>query len=235
MWNTTIMLQNNDNNLGRRRPWWKGGRKEPATTVNAGASSWWGSFTQCGGTPLIMAGKARWCRWRSRLQPGWCPSKPVWCATSLLSSSSLQHQREGPEVTEEWGRSPRHPLRVKIPRWRLWWPSKGKKSFAASVKEVHQGLARLFSCYHHYLLTLYLESESSFAFYRCWPMTGVSCRYLQARVFVDCTSSRGDWWDLHEINAGFQQSASKTLLPSPHALTHLFCIEYQEPIHDFWQ
>ena len=28
-----------------------GGRKEPATSNTAGASSWWGSFTQCGGTP----------------------------------------------------------------------------------------------------------------------------------------------------------------------------------------
>ena len=28
-----------------------GGRKEPATSNTAGASSWWGLFTQCGGTP----------------------------------------------------------------------------------------------------------------------------------------------------------------------------------------
>ena len=46
----------NNNDLGRRSPWWGGGRKEPATTIKAGASSWWGSFTQCGGTPRIMAG-----------------------------------------------------------------------------------------------------------------------------------------------------------------------------------
>ena len=46
--------------------------------------------------------------------PGWCPSKPACSATSLHSSSSLQHQREGPEVTEERGQSPRHPLRAKI-------------------------------------------------------------------------------------------------------------------------
>ena len=46
----------NNNDLGRRSPWWGGGRKEPATTIKAGASSWWGSFTQCGGTPRMMAG-----------------------------------------------------------------------------------------------------------------------------------------------------------------------------------
>ena len=38
--------------------------KEPATTINAGASSWWGSFTQCGGTPRMMAGCARRSQWQ---------------------------------------------------------------------------------------------------------------------------------------------------------------------------
>ena len=85
--------------------------------------------------------------------PGWCPSKPVCCA------------REGPEVTEEWGRSSRHPLRVKIPRWKLWWPSNGKKSFAASVREGHQGLARSFSCCCYSLFAFYLESETLVTFY----------------------------------------------------------------------
>ena len=33
-----------------------GGRKEPATSNTAGASSWWGLFIQCGGTPRMMAG-----------------------------------------------------------------------------------------------------------------------------------------------------------------------------------
>ena len=46
----------NNNDLGRRSPWWGGGRKEPAITNNAGASSWRGSFTQCGGIPRMMAG-----------------------------------------------------------------------------------------------------------------------------------------------------------------------------------
>ena len=35
-----------------------GGRKEPATSNTAGASSWWGSSIQCGGTPRMMAGCA---------------------------------------------------------------------------------------------------------------------------------------------------------------------------------
>ena len=47
----------------------EGGRKEPATTINAGASSWWGSFTQCGGTPRMMAAAARRCP---------CPSPHPW-------------------------------------------------------------------------------------------------------------------------------------------------------------
>ena len=41
-----------------------GGRKEPATSNTAGASSWWGSFTQCGGTPRMMAGCAWWSQWQ---------------------------------------------------------------------------------------------------------------------------------------------------------------------------
>ena len=35
----------------------KGGRKEPDTTIIAGASSWRGTFTQCGGIPRMMAGR----------------------------------------------------------------------------------------------------------------------------------------------------------------------------------
>ena len=42
--------------LGRRSPWWSGGRMEPDTTIIAGASSWRGTFTQCGGIPRMMAG-----------------------------------------------------------------------------------------------------------------------------------------------------------------------------------
>ena len=34
----------------------EGGRKEPDTTIIAGASSWRGTFTQCGGIPRMMAG-----------------------------------------------------------------------------------------------------------------------------------------------------------------------------------
>ena len=37
--------------------------------------------------------------------------------------------------------------RAKIPRWRLWWLSKGMKSFATSASGGHQGLARSFACY----------------------------------------------------------------------------------------
>ena len=51
---------NTNNDLGWRALGGVGGRNEPATTINAGASSWWGSFTQCGGTPRMMAG----CTWR---------------------------------------------------------------------------------------------------------------------------------------------------------------------------
>ena len=49
---------NTKNDLGWRALGGVGGSKEPATTINAGASSWWGSFTQCGGTPRMMAGCA---------------------------------------------------------------------------------------------------------------------------------------------------------------------------------
>ena len=36
----------NNNDLGRWSPWW-GGRQEGTSSSNtAGASSWWGSFTQ---------------------------------------------------------------------------------------------------------------------------------------------------------------------------------------------
>ena len=51
---------NTNYDLGWRALGGDGGRKEPATAINAGASSWWGSFTQCGGTPRMMAG----CAWR---------------------------------------------------------------------------------------------------------------------------------------------------------------------------
>ena len=36
----------------------EGRSQRPATTINAGASSWWGLFIQCGGTPRMMAGCA---------------------------------------------------------------------------------------------------------------------------------------------------------------------------------
>ena len=47
---------NTNNDLGWRALGGDGGRKEPAITIIAGASSWRGSFTQCGGTPRMMAG-----------------------------------------------------------------------------------------------------------------------------------------------------------------------------------
>ena len=50
---------NTKNDLGWRALGGVGGSKEPATTIKAGASSWWGLFIQCGGTPRMMAGCAR--------------------------------------------------------------------------------------------------------------------------------------------------------------------------------
>ena len=47
---------NTNYDLGWRALGGDGGRKEPAITIIAGASSWRGSFTQCGGTPRMMAG-----------------------------------------------------------------------------------------------------------------------------------------------------------------------------------
>ena len=46
---------NTNYDLGWRALGGDGGRKEPAITIIAGASSWRGSFTQCGGTPRMMA------------------------------------------------------------------------------------------------------------------------------------------------------------------------------------
>ena len=47
---------NTNYDLGWRALGGDGGRKEPAITIIAGASSWRGSFTQCGGIPRMMAG-----------------------------------------------------------------------------------------------------------------------------------------------------------------------------------
>ena len=58
---------NNNNDMGWRALGGGRGRMEPATTINAGASSWWGSSTQCGGTPRMMAGGVR----QSQLLVGW--------------------------------------------------------------------------------------------------------------------------------------------------------------------
>ena len=104
----------------------EGGRKEPATTINAGASSWWGSFTQCGGTPRMMAGNAWWRRWRSRLQhrlishsrsQPWMSSSPPRASLLAANSCCTQTRRSLRNF------SPRHSKHsILKPEWRLWWP-----------------------------------------------------------------------------------------------------------------
>ena len=75
----------------------EGRSQRPATTNNARASSWWGTFTQCGGAPRMMAGGGSGWRTLGQHQVGHRPSPPVVQPPSIFL------------IIATPGRSPRHP------------------------------------------------------------------------------------------------------------------------------
>ena len=164
---------NTNNDLGWRALGGGGGRMEPATTINAGASSWWGSFTQCGGTPRMMAGCAWWSQW----QIGTTSPACLGSGRDLHSLLQVgQHQQLALEVVEIFTVFCRLDNIISLP-WK--WPRSSQSSAEGCEinikhnKHVQQGGAQFF----------FSKWRTFLPRWRLWrPSIGKGGRELQVRV-----------------------------------------------------